>query len=73
MIRVAGKMTRISDDVCPLKVVLSWGNAKCGRALVLQENDTGDILEKDEKSKENSTLGERRKIEGEFHGRKLKR
>ncbi|KAK6013187.1 hypothetical protein OSTOST_21555, partial [Ostertagia ostertagi] len=38
------KMTRISDDVCPLKVVLSWQNAKCGRALVLQENDTGDIL-----------------------------
>ncbi|EYB98883.1 hypothetical protein Y032_0127g1400 [Ancylostoma ceylanicum] len=38
------KMTRISDDVCPLKVVLSWQNAKCGKALVLQENDTGDIL-----------------------------
>ncbi|KHJ96453.1 hypothetical protein OESDEN_03588 [Oesophagostomum dentatum] len=37
-------MTRISDDVCPLKVVLSWQNAKCGKALVLQENDTGDIL-----------------------------
>ncbi|WKY07196.1 hypothetical protein Q1695_006985 [Nippostrongylus brasiliensis] len=38
------KMTRIPDDVCPLKVVLSWQTAKCGRALVLQENDTGDIL-----------------------------
>ncbi|VDL73423.1 unnamed protein product [Nippostrongylus brasiliensis] len=42
------KMTRIPDDVCPLKVVLSWQTAKCGRALVLQENDTGDILENEE-------------------------
>ncbi|CAD6199840.1 unnamed protein product [Caenorhabditis auriculariae] len=38
------KMTRISDDVCPLKVVLGWKNPHCGNALVLQENDTGDIL-----------------------------
>uniref|UniRef100_A0A158PCI3 Ras-associating domain-containing protein n=1 Tax=Angiostrongylus cantonensis TaxID=6313 RepID=A0A158PCI3_ANGCA len=38
------KMTRIADDVCPLKVVLSWQKANCGHALILQENDTGDIL-----------------------------
>ncbi|KJH52250.1 Ras association domain protein [Dictyocaulus viviparus] len=38
------KMTRIADDVCPLKVILSWQNANSGHALVLQENDTGDIL-----------------------------
>ncbi|VDM52354.1 unnamed protein product [Angiostrongylus costaricensis] len=37
-------MTRIADDVCPLKVVLSWQKANCGHALILQENDTGDIL-----------------------------
>ncbi|CAI2339105.1 unnamed protein product [Caenorhabditis sp. 36 PRJEB53466] len=38
------KLTRISDDVCPLKVVLNWPSPHCGKALVLQENDTGDIL-----------------------------
>uniref|UniRef100_A0A1I7T0N8 Ras association domain-containing protein 1 n=1 Tax=Caenorhabditis tropicalis TaxID=1561998 RepID=A0A1I7T0N8_9PELO len=38
------KLTRISDDACPLKVVLNWPSPHCGRALVLQENDTGDIL-----------------------------
>ncbi|ULU06093.1 hypothetical protein L3Y34_018170 [Caenorhabditis briggsae] len=38
------RLTRISDDACPLKVVLNWPSPHCGRALVLQENDTGDIL-----------------------------
>ncbi|CAI5441316.1 unnamed protein product [Caenorhabditis angaria] len=38
------KLTRISDDVCPLKVVLNWPSPTCGKTLVLQENDTGDIL-----------------------------
>uniref|UniRef100_A0A1I7XRK9 SARAH domain-containing protein n=1 Tax=Heterorhabditis bacteriophora TaxID=37862 RepID=A0A1I7XRK9_HETBA len=42
--RSNGKMTRISDDVCPLKVALSWRNDKCAKTFVLQENDTGDIL-----------------------------
>lgn len=38
------KLVRVGDDVCPLKVVLGWGSANSGNALVLQENDTGDIL-----------------------------
>ncbi|CAB3404193.1 unnamed protein product [Caenorhabditis bovis] len=38
------KLTRISDDACPLKVVLNWEKPDGRKCLVLQENDTGDIL-----------------------------
>ncbi|VDO29420.1 unnamed protein product [Brugia timori] len=37
-------LTRISDDSFPLKIVRSWEEKGEKRQLVLQENDTGDIL-----------------------------
>ncbi|MCP9265382.1 Phorbol esters/diacylglycerol binding domain protein [Dirofilaria immitis] len=37
-------LTRISDESFPLKIVRSWEEKGEKRQLVLQENDTGDIL-----------------------------
>uniref|UniRef100_A0A915PWP4 Phorbol-ester/DAG-type domain-containing protein n=1 Tax=Setaria digitata TaxID=48799 RepID=A0A915PWP4_9BILA len=40
----SGSLTRISDDSFPLKIVRLWEEKGEKRQLVLQENDTGDIL-----------------------------
>lgn len=40
---IKAHLRRISDDVCPLRLQLTWGT-KSERQLVLQENNTGDIL-----------------------------
>uniref|UniRef100_A0A914S0C8 Uncharacterized protein n=1 Tax=Parascaris equorum TaxID=6256 RepID=A0A914S0C8_PAREQ len=40
----AGKLIRVPDDAYPLRVVCAWKEKGERRHLVLQENDTGDIL-----------------------------
>ncbi|CAI4221356.1 unnamed protein product [Auanema sp. JU1783] len=38
------KLVKVADDVCPLRVVLNWFETNSFSTLVLQENDTGDIM-----------------------------